>query len=526
MSRMNPGLACALALAVTASAQAQGEVCEAPREVDRYQLLRRLSLDLRGHVPTYEEYLALDALPDVPAEKVGELLASDAFRLQMRRYHESFLWPNVSNVSMADFNYQISPRGPAQALAHAGGTWVRNYRGEINTYCADVEQTEFDPAFPGQFRPVVTPNADGLRIEGWRMVAPYWDPQNPVKVCAYDAQETPSVVVNGRTFDCSNRTGVNRIECGCGPDLRWCSRSTAEAVVRASFREQLGLSVDEVTAGRAPYTDLLLSKKAKENGAIAYYNRHLGGLTSPSQIFQQPDSENPLADRAFTEDAWVVRDRGGLHAGILTLPGYLLRFQTQRSRANRLLVGFACEPFVAPTDLHTRPGCSQDSDDLTQRCSCQSCHASLEPVASAWSLFSEAGTTMMTDPARFPPERPDCVGKTDAFCRKFYVTNKESPAKGKHVAYEFALMHPDYEDIIHGGPVGAAQALIHDGTLARCTVKRLFSHLMKRDLLLEGKDAPERALLEELAEGFESSNYDFPALVERLVTLPEYRRVR
>jgi hypothetical protein len=40
------------------TAKAKG--CDRPVELDKYRLLRRLSVDLRGQVPSYEEHLALE----------------------------------------------------------------------------------------------------------------------------------------------------------------------------------------------------------------------------------------------------------------------------------------------------------------------------------------------------------------------------------------------------------------------------------------------------------------------------------
>ena len=57
--------------------------CDQPRDIDKYQLLRRLSLDLRGKVPTYEEYAALDTQATVTPATVQSWLGSDDFRIAM-----------------------------------------------------------------------------------------------------------------------------------------------------------------------------------------------------------------------------------------------------------------------------------------------------------------------------------------------------------------------------------------------------------------------------------------------------------
>ena len=54
-------------------------------------------------------------------------------------------------------------------------------------------------------------------------------------------------------------------------------------------------------------------------------------------------------DLRFDEsDRWVEIELPEQHAGILTSPAYLLRFQTNRARASRFADAFLCEPFTPP----------------------------------------------------------------------------------------------------------------------------------------------------------------------------------
>jgi hypothetical protein len=539
------GLACLAGLASPAAAQtfapapAALATCALPeRQVDRYQLLRRLSIDLRGRIPEVHEYEALDgaegaegaegggaqgggAEGGVPAGTVRAFLADDGFRTQMRRYHEGFLWPNVGNLRISDAALVLSQRGPALALSTPAR--VQAFRGAADTTCADVEQTRFEEGF----RPVVSPDAAGVRREGWRRVRPYWAPDTEVKVCAYDAQEAERAQLpDGRWVACGSREGWASGACGCGPGLRWCTTGAVDAQVRAAWREQLGRAVDAASTGAAPYTALLLSTGAEENGVLAFHRRHHAPLTAPADLYlANAPGEGAPADVPFTAAAWQAYERGGLHAGVLTLPGFLLRFQTQRARANRLSVAFACEAFTAPSGPAPTAGCSNSSEDLTQRCSCQGCHATLEPLASAWGRFAEAGSAQL-DPSEYPARRPECVNSRDRACRRFYVTDRTDPAAGALLAYAYADAHPEVPGIVEAGPRRAAKDLIDSGAFARCTARRLFGHLMKREVRAEGPEADERELLETLARRFRESGYHLPALVESIVSLPAYRRVR
>jgi hypothetical protein len=536
-----------LGLALPAAAQAEAEQCDAARELDKYQLLRRLSLDLRGQVPSYDEYEALAGHETVPEAWVKTWLGGDEFRQVARRYHETLLWPNVSNMRWVGTNSRLTAL-PFGAVTVQSTGRRRTYRGvtdlvtPLGAQCGDFEQTQFDPAFPGQFRPhpafIIYQNpgtSDETRQEGWRWVEPYWSPGTPIKVCAYDAQLTPTTTIgsgsNARTVSCGSTEADGRRECGCGPDLRWChpqSQAMVDNPIRQSLREQLGRAVDEVTVGGKPYTDLLLSTKAWQNGRIAWWKRHLAGHYSLSLTYNVADPAEEVAELHFTDaDTWVEVERGPDHAGVLTLPAYLLRFQTDRGRANRQRIAFECEHFAPPAELPEQAGCSMTTDDLVNRCGCQYCHAVLEPLAARYGKFAEAGTTLMTDPARFPAENPACnVNNPSAFCRRFYVTEAGAPRRGWLQALQFADLHANVQAAYDEGPRGRAQQLIETGAFARCTVKRVFTHLVKRDLRIKGNEAEELELMQSLAQGFTQNGYSFPWLVEQVVSLPQYRRIR
>ena len=543
-------LAAAALMPASARAQTQPDLCAIDGEeqtLDKYQLLRRLSLDLRGHVPSYEEYEALAEHDTVPEAWVKEWMTSEGFRLVARRYHESLLWPNVSNVRWVGTNARLTALTfGAQAISSTGKR--RTYRGVTDlvttahgAQCGDFEQTNFDPAFPGQFRPhpdhIVYENkgtTTETRQEGWRMVEPYWAPGTQVKVCAYDAQLTPTVVIgsgaNARTVSCGSSDADGRRECGCGPNLQWChpqSATPVETPIRDALREQMGRQVDEVTVGGRPYTDLILSTTAWQNGKIAFWKRHLAGHYNLSLTFNVAHPDETIADLPFTDDTWVKVDRGPMHAGVLTLPAYLLRFQTDRGRANRQRIAFECEHFAPPAVLPTQQGCSTTTDDLMNRCSCQYCHEVLEPLAARFGKFAEAGTTLMTDATRFPPQNTACASNNpSAFCRRFYVTESGAPRRGWLQPLQFADVYPHIQAAYDEGPRGRAQQLIETGAFARCTVKRVFAHFVKRELRVSGESADELELMQSLASGFTQNEYSYPWLVERVVSLPQYRRVR
>jgi hypothetical protein len=528
-------LACsALLLAAGVSTAEVAPQCDVPHEVDRYQLLRRLSVDLRGRVPTVEEYAALDSQPSVPRATIASYLATDDFRLAMRRYHEAMFWPNIQNVALHGIAPVLTLSAAETSYRLGAAARGNTYRGDANTGCGDFEQTHFDPAFPGEFRPdpafvqIIVVNGKNVRQEGWRMVSPYWAPATQLKVCAFDAQETPSVKAGGVTLGCNYSQTNNNPACGCGPNLKFCygGRGEVDRKILTSLREQLNLAVDDVVKGGKPYTDLLLSTKAQQNGPIAFWKTWLAPQVTVNQTYNVADPQEEVSAKDYLDESWTTVDRKGLHAGVVTLPGYLLRFQTDRGRANRWRINFLCEHFIPPAVLQPQAGCSDSSSDLTQRCNCQYCHSKLEPMAAHWGKFAEAGTTLMTDPLIFPLKRTQCIGQNNAFCNRFYVTQSDGHNPGSLLAYQFTDTHADYLTNLEGGPRALAQKAIDDGSFARCTVKKVFEQLVKRELQAEGAETAELELQATLAQGFKDNAYSFPWLVEQVVSLPQYRRVR
>ena len=530
-----------VSLCTLLSTVALGQVsatCDQPHAVDKYQLLRRLSLDLRGHVPSYEEYLALDSQSTVPSATIAGWIGSDDFRLVARRTHEDMFWPNVSNVRLNNTNSALTTKADEPAWSIASTSRRKGFRGDPDVVttadgkqCGDFEQTHFLPGPDKKPDPAYvhtsTMGSVTVRQEGWRMVAPYWAPGTPIKVCAYDAQETLTATLNGNQVSCGDASTNSKTECGCGPNLQFCFGPTSivAAAITASMREQLNRVVDTVTTGGKPYTDLLLARKVMVNGPLAFWKKHLASNYSLNRVYSVPDPTEPLPEMDFTDTTtWQTIDRGSdMHAGALTTAAYLLRFQTNRGRANRMRIDFECESFVPPAQLTQQPGCALSGTDLTGRCSCQYCHQQLEPLAAHFGQFSEAGTTLMTDLTRFPRKSTACVNSNSTMCNRYYVVNDEGDNPGALLPYQYAdAQHPEIGPALAGGPRTRAQEIIDSGAFARCTVKRTFGLLMKRDMRVVGDQTDELGLLTTLSDGFKTNGYSYPWLVQQVVSRPEY----
>lgn len=505
--------------------------CARSQELDKYQLLRRLSLDLRHRLPSYEEYRALDAEEGVPDTVVDDYLESDEFRVVMRRFHESLLWPNVSTVALNNQNSGLNKNDHDVFRLAAGGR-QRAYRGVNPSTCGDFEQTNFD----GQGRPVPRAPTDDVPYEqeGWVEVAPYWDPANPIRVCAFDAQTATEGPGNGgRTVACNGPDAQQSAECGCGPNLRWCygPRAQVADVIWSSMREQLLRLVDDVTVGGRPYSELLTARRTHVNGPLLFWWKNLANMVALNRTY------NPLGDGElpgsgepdWTQASWSTIDREGPQAGVLTLPAYALRFQTNRGRANRFRIVFTGQYFVPPSNLDD-VDCDDLAEDLTQRCNCRTCHQVLEPIAAHFGAFAEAGTALITDREKFPLFNESCIGRGDATCNRFWITDPTRHNAGALAPYQFADIDDDLHrqilENLESGPPGLVARVLEDGTFASATVRNLFHTLMAREMTLDPlADEGEIDLLAELTDELRESD-DIRALVKRLVTLPQYRRVR
>ena len=93
-----------------------------------------------------------------------------------------------------------------------------------------------------------------------------------------------------------------------------------------------------------------------------------------------------LEEPDYMDETWRVAARSDIHAGVQTLPAYLLRFQTNRARANRFRIAFTGQYFIPPEQPEdaAESDCVEETGDVTQQCTCRYCHQVLEPLAQYW----------------------------------------------------------------------------------------------------------------------------------------------
>ena len=526
------------------SAAPSAPMCEQTPVQEQLHYLRRLSLDLRGHLPSVAEYQYVAQEGAVSPQQIDEMLATEDFVERMRRYHRDLLWVNIDGQRLTGNYWRLNPAGGiSAAMWISANNRATNYRG-ARVGCADFESSMSNGRITTRPHPNPEMAANGVVQEGWVWVQSYWNPDQPVKVCAFDAQahETAQNETNPRRgpamVPCNTFWASRSSQCGCGPNLRWCLTRESEVQIRRSWDEQLLRFADSVVRDNRPYSELLTGRQMEVNGPITHFLKYQ--TQAPGNNFlvtgaQGYDLPEDLGQHRV--DEWRSVQRSTMHSGLLTLPAFLVKFQSNRGRATRFYHAFRCEAFQAP------PGGLPATDDechnepnLTKRCGCKYCHVSVEPAAAYWGRWSEQGIKPLIPeadndayPAFDPACGPDGNQRGSLRCRLHYINeifaedDARKPYEGYLRSYLFANdlgeQNGSYAANIEQGPQAMAQGILDpaDGTFARCASQRIFKHFTGRDF------RPTEATLQtQLSASFQQA-FDLKSLVRQIVTSAEYK---
>jgi len=517
-----------LCCSVGTVAWAAEEGCGDTVELDRFQFFRQLTLDLFGRVPTLAELEPIIHITDVGEAQVDAMLSSAEFSRFVRRYHLDLLWPNVDAFELV--NPALSYLLPASLYDYSSGNADRLFVLFVGLYergglvpCKDAP-AEYDRVGNLIFEEF----PDGTQREGWVEVEPYWAPGTTVKVCALEAR---TAMISSDGLACDQAEGMLSGRCGCGPNLQHCLSIESGQAVQQSLQEQFLRMIEAPINEERSYYDMLLAENEDLNGALIHYYRYLAPMAI-DPIMQYPPvpvAELPT-DVPFTDPFWTSYARPAEHSGVLTTVLYLLRFQTDRARANRFYNAFFCAPFQAPQIELPSPSdpCSNEPN-LRKRCGCSYCHSALEPAAAYWGRFADAGTLYL-HPLSFPDYSEDCATCINNplvpckfICQRFYFTQAGHPDEEPYVGFLKALVFSDEEEKqrVLGGPRMMVEQALAAGTLATCTIRRLFERLHNRPMSPD----EEQEMMVDLVTEFDASGHDFKALVKRLALLPSYRRL-
>jgi hypothetical protein len=498
--------------------------------MDKFAYLRAVSLDLRGDVPTMEEYADLAANhADVPESLIENWLSSEAFVERSVRAHRALIWNNLRNVRL--INYRTNMRRTRAAT----GEWVywrdrqsAVYRHENRPSCDVDRAVEYDAAGQIRTRPkqfIRNGQPYMANVEGYREIEPYWAMGTTVRVCAFDAQDTE---YSAAGVECATSSGFNDTGCGCGANLVYCNYNTQYAY-RDGFAKEVELRIADVIRENRPYTDLFTSRRAYVNGPLVHFYKYQTRLTSGTSVTPVALDVSRLPDIPFADYNFYPIELPEEHAGILTSPSFLMRFQTNRARANRFFDAFMCSPPSPPSGgLPAQDPNARIEPDLQLRDGCKYCHALLEPTAAHWGRWTERGSGFLSE-IEYPPTRADCeeCGRTgqacSTECRLYYVTQAYSPEEEAYIgmlnAYQW--MRPNHRQNVELGPKFLVLTSIVDARFPDCTARRALEAML-------GREATPAEVIwsKELSRDFLNSGYRYRDLVKAIVTSDLYRRVR
>ena len=476
---------------------------------------RAVSLDLRGTVLTPAEVEAVLEAGELDDATLSAWLASEAFADQVVRHHRT-LFLNSIDLYGERLRYL---RAYYSAGDYVYYTYYRQHQlrdgGVCTNYDADVNALNQPQSW-------IT-HSDGSIDEGAVDVVPWWDPSITLRVCARDAQLTE---ISSSGNDCRTLEGDSDTECGCGPNLEWCNfewRSGHEDFNR-SMSEAISRRVWDVVHEDRAYTTLLTTSSVYVNGVLVdYYKNRVGYST----VFELPVPVDQLPDIPREDaDTWVELPAADHYAGALTEPGWLLRYSTNRGRANRFFTEFLCGEFLPPEGGIMEVAEENPTPDLSQKPVCMDCHTVLEPWAAYWGRWRESGTVYYPE-SEYPTYSEECAAcapncRGVAGCSD-YMTDPEHPHEEPYVGVfaPYVFLYGDAEEHPTLGPALWAETIADDGRLARCSAEKAAIWLLGKT---EREISP--ALIDGWADEFTASGLSYQALVRAIVTSPAYGRAR
>ena len=516
-------VALSLCAPIAMAQDATPQTCAPSETIDKYRLLRQLSLDLRGRIPTIEEYEALSGLTSVTPDMLQEMLASDEYFGVVREYHRKLMWSTVASLRVVDATRSLRKDTTGTQPIYYLATMTALYRGAIRTPCLDRRQPA--SAYTGG-----VPNPLQGQREGWVEVNPYWDPSSTIRVCAYDAQTRATY--NGKRC----QDGFREKGCGCGPGLRWCADGIANRDIRKAIAEEPGRIFEHIVREGRPYFEALRTRETLVNGPLNHYYRYLS--SAPNDVNRTTvavDARMGAMDVGpgyGNAAAWRVTRRQGVHAGVLTTAAYTLRFASNRSRANRFRTAFRCEPFLPSAEGLPADAADESEPNLRRRSGCAHCHQSLDVLAAHWGKFRSDGQWgfLNANPLQRNSTCMACGGSGNPACSDFcntYFVTRENSHPSTYTTFRGLPMSRAYlnvaeAEVFNAGPRALSDDDEEKRAIASCAVRRLTEHLLGREVT----DDEQTTLIPELEGAFASSGYQFAELTRAIVTSDKYRTVR
>jgi Protein of unknown function (DUF1585)/Protein of unknown function (DUF1553) len=296
--------------------------------------------------------------------------------------------------------------------------------------------------------------------------------------------------------------------------LRWYPYWWSREVVRY---------FDHLFADDRDFREVLTGRETFVNGPLAQFYKTIqrGNCCGPEASFGMTEETEPLFDPKMVPTdlaptdvgTWkLVADRGPHASGILTMPIFLEKYASARARGAVLYNAFLCKSFLADKSQLT----PSTEPNLMVRPGCQTCHATLEPLA-AYFARVEPGNFVFLPEDQFPSTNAKCKkdknGHLPGQCNALYDV-AFADDKG-------AMLRSAYGSQKHADetPVGAGADIVKMPEFAQCAVQHVASSFFGRATTPD--DEP---LLESLTTDFVKSGYRMRELVKEIVRSDTYRR--
>ena len=355
----------------------------------------------------------------------------------------------------------------------------------------------------------------------------------------------------GERVACDTRAGLeNAVDCGCGPGLERCIPNDANGGGNAFYfpnkmplgpgfpldlakqraerwypywwsREAVHF-LDDLFDSDRDFRQILVGRQSFVNGPLAQFYRTIQrtNCCGPETSFGMNEELAPLFEPTKAPldlmphdvNTWrLVPDRGPHAAGLITTPMFLQKYATARARGAVLYNAFLCKSFVAENAQLT----PSTEANLMKRPGCQTCHATLEPLA-AYFARVEPSSSVFLPAANFPAVNATCKkdknGKLNGNCNALYdVAFADDHGATLRSAYG-SIANADAE------PAGAGLAITRMPEFSACAVQRVASSFLGRPTSPDDAD-----LLASLEKDFVASGYRMRSLVRGIVRSREYR---
>ncbi|HEY4220772.1 MAG TPA: DUF1585 domain-containing protein, partial [Myxococcota bacterium] len=268
-------------------------------------ILRRLSLDLRGTVPTPEELKRLEKGGLTIDGAVDEFMDSKDFQSTFILYHKDLIRPRTG-----DYNTDASYTKVSEVVVD-GERVLTSSRLAAEAGSGKCSRSE--------------------RVS----VSPWWDRQGTHYACK-DTGSSSSNAADGTR--CDNEEGQRSGKCGCGPYLLYCYPEGVKDAVLTSQKQEGARIAMEVVNNDLPYPTILTSNWTMNDGALEVYYAKLEDRLND---VKDPDIKKP----------WVRTARPDRHSGILTTPEMFNFFYNGRRWAQRTFEAFFCHEVYPDFDL-------------------------------------------------------------------------------------------------------------------------------------------------------------------------------